>query len=106
MADWARPVPLAKYVSGLRKELHAAHAEREPGLQFAVGPVAAEFTVLTARCGTGYEGGLLGGGGRRVGAVVTGGDAEGVPDVDSGRRIRPAAYLRSRGGPAAVAAPA
>ena len=105
MADWARPVPLAKYVSGLRKELHAAHAEREPGLQFAVGPVAAEFTVLTARCGTGYEGGLLGGGG--------GGSARwlreamrGVPDVDPGRRIRPAAYLRSRCRPAAVAAPA
>src|SRR5918999_200049 len=47
----AGPVPLAEFVSGLREELRAAQAAREPGLQFAVGPVSVEFTVVTAREG-------------------------------------------------------
>lgn len=47
----ARPVPLADFVSGLREELRAAQAAREPGLQFAVGPVSVEFTVVTTREG-------------------------------------------------------
>jgi hypothetical protein len=45
----ARPVPLAEFVSGLREELREAQAVRDPGLQFAVGPVAVEFTVVTTR---------------------------------------------------------
>ena len=45
----ARPVPLAEFVSGLRSELRAAQAARDPGLQFAVGPVTVEFTVVTTR---------------------------------------------------------
>jgi hypothetical protein len=49
--ELARPVPLAEFVSGLREELRAAQASREPGLQFAVGPVSVEFTVVTAREG-------------------------------------------------------
>jgi hypothetical protein len=47
----ARPVALAEFVSGLREELRTAQAAREPGLQFAVGPVSVEFTVVTAREG-------------------------------------------------------
>src|SRR6516162_7213399 len=50
-AGEARPVPLADFVSGLREELRAAQAARDPGLQFAVGPVSVEFTVVTAREG-------------------------------------------------------
>ena len=47
----ARLVPLAEFVSGLREELRAAQAARDPGLQFAVGPVSVEFTVVTTREG-------------------------------------------------------
>jgi hypothetical protein len=47
----ARPVPLAEFVAGLREELRTAQAAREPGLQFAVGPVSVEFNVVTAREG-------------------------------------------------------
>jgi Trypsin-co-occurring domain 2 len=47
--DSARPVELAEFVEGLRAELRAAQAVREPGLQFAVGPVSVEFTVVTVR---------------------------------------------------------
>ena len=49
--DEARLVPLAEFVSGLREELRAAQAARDPGLQFAVGPVSVEFNVVTAREG-------------------------------------------------------
>jgi hypothetical protein len=47
----ARRVPLADFVAGLREELRAAQAARDPGLQFAVGPVSVEFTVVTERAG-------------------------------------------------------
>jgi hypothetical protein len=49
--EQARPVGLAEFVSGLREELRVAQAAREPGLQFAVGPVSVEFTVVTTREG-------------------------------------------------------
>jgi hypothetical protein len=42
-----QPVPLAAFVAGLRQELKDAQAARDPGLQFAVGPVSVEFTVMT-----------------------------------------------------------
>ena len=51
VADEAKPVPLAAFVSGLREELRQAQAARDPGLQFAVGPVSVEFTVVTTREG-------------------------------------------------------
>jgi NTP-dependent ternary system trypsin peptidase co-occuring protein len=51
MSDEAKPVPLADFVSGLREELRAAQAHRDPGLQFAVGPVSVEFTMVTGREG-------------------------------------------------------
>jgi hypothetical protein len=44
-------VPLSEFVSGLRAELRAAQAARDPGLQFAVGPVSVEFAVVTEREG-------------------------------------------------------
>ncbi|MCU1483159.1 MAG: hypothetical protein JWQ19_3945 [Subtercola sp.] len=44
-------VPIAEFVTALRAELKAAQATRDPGLQFAVGPVAVEFTVVTGREG-------------------------------------------------------
>ena len=47
--DKAQLVPLAEFVSGLRAELRSAQAARDPGLQFAVGPVSVEFTVVTSR---------------------------------------------------------
>jgi hypothetical protein len=47
----ALPVSLADFVSRLREELRAAQAAREPGLQFAVGPVSVEFTLVTTREG-------------------------------------------------------
>ena len=51
MAGEARPVPLAEFVTGLRAELQAAQATRAPGLQFAVGPVSVEFSVVAGRDG-------------------------------------------------------
>ena len=60
MSDEAKAVPLAEFVSGLRAELRAAQAARDPGLQFAVGPVSVELTVVASvrggrrrRCGFG-----------------------------------------------------
>jgi Trypsin-co-occurring domain 2 len=51
MAGEARPVPLAEFVTGLRAELQAAQATRAPGLQFAVGPVSVDFSVVASRDG-------------------------------------------------------
>jgi Trypsin-co-occurring domain 2 len=51
MPDEAGTVPLAEFVAGLRSELRAAQARRDPGLQFAVGPVSVEFSVVTKREG-------------------------------------------------------
>ena len=51
MSEASRPVPLAEFVSGLREELRKAQAARDPGLQFAVGPVSVEFNVVTSREG-------------------------------------------------------
>ncbi len=47
----SQPVPLAEFVAGLREELREAQATRDPDLQFAVGPVSVEFTVVTEREG-------------------------------------------------------
>ncbi|WP_089401951.1 trypco2 family protein [Geodermatophilus saharensis] len=44
-------MPIAEFISGLREELRAAEAERDPQLQFNVGPVTVEFTVVTGREG-------------------------------------------------------
>ncbi|MEU8895834.1 trypco2 family protein [Nocardia sp. NPDC048505] len=47
----AAPIELAEFVAGLRAELRAAQAVRDPGLRFAVGPVSVEFSVATVREG-------------------------------------------------------
>jgi Trypsin-co-occurring domain 2 len=44
-------VPVAEFVAGLREELKAAQAARDPELQFKVGPVTVEFSVVTGREG-------------------------------------------------------
>ena len=51
VSEEPRLVPLSEFVSGLREELRAAQAARDPGLQFAVGPVSVDFTVVTEREG-------------------------------------------------------
>src|SRR3954469_22579963 len=81
-------VPVAEFVAGLRAELKEAQETRDPGLQFKVGPVQVEFTVVSGREGGPEEGPVLGDRGRRVGQVVEGPDAEGHADLDPGRRAR------------------
>jgi len=44
-------VPIAEFVTALRAELKTAHGKQGSGLQFAVGPVTVEFTVVTGREG-------------------------------------------------------
>ena len=51
MGDEDGRVPVAAFVAGLRAELLEAQAARDSGLQFAVGPVQVEFTVVTGREG-------------------------------------------------------
>jgi hypothetical protein len=46
-----QPVPLAEFVAGLREELRIAQASRDPDLQFRVGPVTVDFTIVTQRDG-------------------------------------------------------
>jgi hypothetical protein len=50
------PVPLADFISGLRDQLRAAHAERDPAFPIEVGPLSVEFTLLTRREGEGHAG--------------------------------------------------
>ena len=51
MGDQDGRVPIADFVAGLREELKAAQAARDPELQFTVGPVTVEFTVVSGREG-------------------------------------------------------
>ena len=51
MGDKDGRVPIADFVAGLREELKAAQAARDPDLQFTVGPVTVEFTVVSGREG-------------------------------------------------------
>src|SRR3954454_20411995 len=44
-------VPIADFVAGLREKLEAAQAARDSQLQFRVGPVQVEVTVVTGREG-------------------------------------------------------
>jgi hypothetical protein len=50
------PVPLADFISALRDQLRAAHAERDPAFPIEVGPMSVEFTLLTRREGEGRAG--------------------------------------------------
>lgn len=50
------PVPLADFISALRDQLRAAHAERDPAFPIEVGPLSIEFTLLTRREAEGRAG--------------------------------------------------
>src|SRR4051812_47886697 len=51
VSDGDGRVPVAEFVAGLRAELKAAQAARDPQLQFKVGPVEVKFSVVTGREG-------------------------------------------------------
>jgi hypothetical protein len=50
------PVPLVDFISALRDQLRAAHAERDPAFPIEVGPISVEFTLLTRREAEGRAG--------------------------------------------------
>jgi hypothetical protein len=52
MADERTGLPLSDFIGALRAELRAAAVAKDPELQFNVGPVSVEFTLMTH-----YEGG-------------------------------------------------
>jgi Trypsin-co-occurring domain 2 len=56
MADEPTGVPLADFIGALRAELRAAALAKDPQLQFNVGPVTVEFTLMTHREGGGRAG--------------------------------------------------
>jgi hypothetical protein len=56
MADEPTGVPLADFIGALRAELRAAALARDPQLQFNVGPVNVEFTLMTRHEGGGKAG--------------------------------------------------
>ena len=51
MADEPAGLPLADFIGALRAELRAAALAKDPQLQFNVGPVNVEFTLMTHREG-------------------------------------------------------
>jgi hypothetical protein len=51
MGDADKRVPVSQFLAGLREELKTAQADRDPELQFRLGPVQVEFTVVTERQG-------------------------------------------------------
>jgi NTP-dependent ternary system trypsin peptidase co-occuring protein len=56
MADAPVGLSLADFVGALRAELRAATLVRDPQLQFNVGPVNVEFTLMTRHEGGGKAG--------------------------------------------------
>lgn len=56
MAGERAGVPLADFIGALRTELRAAALARDPELQFNVGPVTVEFTLMTHHEGGGKAG--------------------------------------------------
>jgi Trypsin-co-occurring domain 2 len=56
MADEPVGLPLADFIGALRAELRAAAVARDPQLQFNVGPVNVEFTLMTHHEGSGKAG--------------------------------------------------
>jgi len=56
MADDGAGLPLADFIGALRSELRAAALARDPELQFNVGPVTVEFTLMTRHEGGGKAG--------------------------------------------------
>jgi hypothetical protein len=56
MAAERAGVPLADFIGALRTELRAAALAKDPELQFNVGPVTVEFTLMTRHEGGGKAG--------------------------------------------------
>jgi len=56
MANERAGVPLADFIGALRAELRAAALAKDPQLQFNVGPVSVEFTLMTHHEGGGRAG--------------------------------------------------
>jgi Trypsin-co-occurring domain 2 len=56
MADKSAGLPLADFIGALREELRTAALARDPELQFNVGPVTVEFTLMTHHQGGGKAG--------------------------------------------------
>jgi hypothetical protein len=56
MTDERAGLPLADFIGALRSELRAAALARDPELQFNVGPVTVEFTLMTHHEGGGKAG--------------------------------------------------
>ena len=56
MAVEAVGLPLADFIAALRAELRAAALAKDPQLQFNVGPVTIEFTLMTRLEGGGKAG--------------------------------------------------
>ena len=56
MTDEPVGLPLADFIQALRTELRAAALGKDPQLQFNVGPVSVEFTLMTHLEGGGKAG--------------------------------------------------
>ena len=56
MANEPAGLPLADFIAALRAELRAAALAKDPQLQFNVGPVTVEFTLMTRHEGGGKAG--------------------------------------------------
>jgi Trypsin-co-occurring domain 2 len=56
MAEERAGLPLADFIGALRSELRAAALAKDPELQFNVGPVTVEFTLMTHHEGGGKAG--------------------------------------------------
>jgi len=56
MADEAAGLPLADFIGALRAALRTAALAKDPQLQFNIGPVTVEFTLMTHHEGSGKAG--------------------------------------------------
>jgi Trypsin-co-occurring domain 2 len=56
MPDKSDGLPLADFIAALRTELRTAALEQDPDLQFNVGPVTVELTLMTHHEGGGKAG--------------------------------------------------
>ena len=56
MPEKSDGLPLADFIAALRAELRTAALERDPDLQFNVGPVTVELTLMTHHEGGGQAG--------------------------------------------------